>query len=43
MQASKAHFLELLRVRYSSPLFRLPQASHIKQQVSFHNTGPMQA
>jgi hypothetical protein len=42
-QASKAYFMELLRVRYSSPLFRLPSADHIKRQVSFHNTGPQQA
>jgi hypothetical protein len=41
-QASRAYFLELLRVRYSTPLLRLPRASHIKQQVTFHNTGPAQ-
>jgi hypothetical protein len=41
-QASKRHFLELLRLRYSSPLFRLPTAAHIKEQLRFHNTGPQQ-
>ena len=42
LQTSKAYFLELLHIRYSSPLFRLQQAAHIKQQVRFHNTGPSQ-
>ncbi|KAK9903518.1 hypothetical protein WJX75_007894 [Coccomyxa subellipsoidea] len=42
IKASKAYFMELLRLRYSSPLFRLPSADHIKRQVSFHNTGPQQ-
>lgn len=28
--------------RYSSPLFRMPTAEHIKQQLRFHNTGPEQ-
>ena len=41
-QAAKAYFLELLQMRYSSPLFRLPQAAHVKQQLRFHNTGPQQ-
>ena len=42
LQASKAYFLELLQIRYSSPLFRLPEAKHIKQQLLFHNVGPSQ-
>ncbi|BDA50310.1 Pullulanase [Coccomyxa sp. Obi] len=42
IKASKAYFLELLQVRYSSPLFRLPTAAHIKRQVTFQNTGPQQ-
>lgn len=42
-QASKEFFLELLRVRYSCRLFRLPSANHIVRQVTFHNTGPQQA
>ena len=41
--ATKARFLELLRLRYSSPLFRLPSAAHIQQQLRHHNTGPDQA
>lgn len=41
-QAAKAYFLEVLQVRYSSPLFRLPTSDHIKRQVTFHNTGPQQ-
>ena len=42
LQLSKDYFVELLRIRYSSPLFRLPQAAHIKQQLRHHNTGPDQ-
>ncbi len=41
--ATKARFLELLRLRYSSPLFRLPSAAHIHSQLRHHNTGPDQA
>eukprot|EP00775_Hariotina_reticulata_P002314 gene2314-2622_t len=37
-----AYFQALLRIRYSSPLFRMPTAEHIKQQLRFHNTGPEQ-
>ena len=40
---TKARFLELLRLRYSSPLFRLPSAAHIQKQLRHHNTGPDQA
>lgn len=40
--ASKARFLELLRLRYSSPLLRLPSAAHIQAQLRHHNTGPDQ-
>ena len=36
-------FQELLRIRYSSPLFRLPTAQDIQSRVAFHNTGPDQA
>jgi hypothetical protein len=32
----------LLRVRYSSPLFRMPLAEHVCAQVRFANTGPDQ-
>eukprot|EP00879_Flechtneria_rotunda_P011613 GHRR01012130.1.p1 GENE.GHRR01012130.1~~GHRR01012130.1.p1 ORF type:complete len:951 (+),score=302.30 GHRR01012130.1:707-3559(+) len=37
-----AYFQALLQVRYSSPLFRMPTAEHITQQVQFQNTGPQQ-
>lgn len=37
-----AYFRALLRIRYSSPLFRMPTAEHIKQQLRFENTGPQQ-
>ncbi|KAI8468427.1 MAG: glycoside hydrolase superfamily [Monoraphidium minutum] len=40
--ASAAHFRALLRVRYSSPLFRLPAAADVMRQVAFENTGPGQ-
>uniref|UniRef100_A0ACD5V8C5 Uncharacterized protein n=1 Tax=Avena sativa TaxID=4498 RepID=A0ACD5V8C5_AVESA len=33
-------FVDILKIRYSSPLFRLSTASDIKQRVHFHNTGP---
>ncbi len=35
-------FRELLRIRYSSPLFRLRTAWEIQARVAFHNTGPNQ-
>ncbi|XP_017409401.1 pullulanase 1, chloroplastic isoform X3 [Vigna angularis] len=38
--ATMDNFLNLLRIRYSSPLFRLKTANAIQQRVSFHNTGP---
>ncbi|KAK7343946.1 hypothetical protein VNO77_13089 [Canavalia gladiata] len=38
--ASVDNFLNLLRVRYSSPLFRLKTENAIQQRVRFHNTGP---
>ncbi|KAF7820192.1 pullulanase 1, chloroplastic [Senna tora] len=34
------NFLNLLRIRYSSPLFRLRTANAIQERVRFHNTGP---
>jgi pullulanase len=36
------HFRELLRIRKSSPLFRLQTAEQIQQYVRFLNTGPDQ-
>uniref|UniRef100_A0A0D9W274 Glycosyl hydrolase family 13 catalytic domain-containing protein n=1 Tax=Leersia perrieri TaxID=77586 RepID=A0A0D9W274_9ORYZ len=34
------NFVNILKIRYSSPLFRLSTASDIEQRVRFHNTGP---
>ncbi|KAL6653132.1 hypothetical protein ACP70R_012057 [Stipagrostis hirtigluma subsp. patula] len=34
------NFVDILKIRYSSPLFRLNNASDIEQRVHFHNTGP---
>jgi pullulanase len=36
------HFREILRVRYSSPLFRLGEADQVKGRLQFLNTGPQQ-
>lgn len=38
--ATVDNFLNLLRIRYSSPLFRLKTANAIQHRVRFHNTGP---
>ncbi|KAB1211035.1 Pullulanase 1, chloroplastic, partial [Morella rubra] len=38
--AALDNFLNLLRIRYSSPLFRLRTADAIQGRVRFHNTGP---
>ncbi|EOA19904.1 hypothetical protein CARUB_v10000153mg [Capsella rubella] len=38
--ATLHNFLDLLRIRYSSPLFRLDTAKAIQERVRFHNTGP---
>ena len=35
-------FQELLRIRYSSPLFRLHTELDVQQRLAFHNTGPDQ-
>jgi pullulanase-type alpha-1,6-glucosidase len=37
-----AHFREMLRIRKSSQLFRLPSGIEINARVRFHNTGPSQ-
>ena len=42
IQLSAAMFQEMLEIRYSSPLFRLPTSEAIQSQVTFHNTGPDQ-
>ncbi len=36
------HFREILRIRSSSPLFRLRTASEINERLNFYNTGPSQ-
>ncbi|XP_068641519.1 pullulanase 1, chloroplastic isoform X2 [Aristolochia californica] len=38
--AAFQNFKDLLRIRYSSPLFRLKTANTIQERVRFHNTGP---
>lgn len=40
--ASLAHFEEMLRIRKSSPLFRLQTGEEIRKRIRFHNTGPEQ-
>ena len=35
-------FLDLLRIRASSTLFRLASAAEVQQRLAFHNTGPRQ-
>jgi pullulanase-type alpha-1,6-glucosidase len=42
IQSAAAHFAEMLKIRKSSNLFRLPTGDQIKQHLSFHNTGPDQ-
>jgi pullulanase-type alpha-1,6-glucosidase len=42
MVDAHAHFRELLRIRKSTPLFRLRTAEQVIEQVSFLNTGPDQ-
>lgn len=36
------HFQEVLKIRKSSPLFRLQTGEDVIERVSFHNTGPHQ-
>jgi pullulanase-type alpha-1,6-glucosidase len=42
IQANTNHFQMLLRIRQSSPLFRLQTADDIHNRLIFHNTGPEQ-
>ena len=42
IEAAAAHFREMLRIRKSSPLFRLGTAEEVLSKVSFLNTGPDQ-
>ena len=37
-----AHFREMLRIRKSSPLFRLKTRAEVQKRLHFHNTGPDQ-
>jgi pullulanase-type alpha-1,6-glucosidase len=39
---SRAHLLEVLAIRASSPLFRLRTGDEVKARLHFHNTGPSQ-
>lgn len=38
--AALENFSDVLRIRYSSPLFRLRTANSIQERIRFHNTGP---
>ncbi len=40
--ATLTHFEEMLRIRHSSPLFRLQSAEAVMERLTFHNTGPDQ-
>lgn len=42
MEFASKLFREQLKIRYSSPLFRLQSAEQIHQRVAYHNTGPDQ-
>jgi pullulanase/glycogen debranching enzyme len=42
MQWTRAAFEDLLRIRASSSLFRLPTADAVQQRLTFLNTGPQQ-
>ena len=42
MEFTREVFLDQMRVRYSSPLFRLQTAEEVQKRVAFHNTGPDQ-
>ena len=42
IMAGVDHFQEMLQIRRSSPLFRLPTAGEVSDRLTFHNTGPGQ-
>ena len=42
IQAASANFRELLRIRKSTPLFRLRTEAEVMTRVDFHNVGPSQ-
>jgi pullulanase len=39
---SHLYFKDILRIRKSTPLFRLPTGEEVKERVRFHNVGPNQ-
>ncbi|MGB1286997.1 MAG: pullulanase-type alpha-1,6-glucosidase, partial [Aggregatilineales bacterium] len=42
IEATLARFMEMMQVRYSTPLFRLETANQVMERVVFHNTGAEQ-
>ena len=42
IRGAAKHMREMLRIRNSSPLFRLQTAADVQERVEFHNTGPSQ-
>jgi pullulanase-type alpha-1,6-glucosidase len=42
IESAAEHFREMLRIRKSSRLFRLPDATEIEARLEFLNTGPVQ-
>jgi pullulanase len=40
--SSHLYFQDLLRIRKSTPLFRLPTGEEVRKRVKFYNTGPNQ-
>lgn len=42
IRAASDHFQEVLRIRKSSPLFRLRTSEQVSSRVDFHNVGPDQ-
>ena len=39
---SYSYFRDILRIRKSSPFFRLPTGQEVKSRLQFHNVGPVQ-
>ncbi len=42
IRSANKHMREMLRIRNSSPLFRLRTGQDVQESVEFHNTGPAQ-
>ncbi len=42
IRSAAKHMREMLRIRNSSPLFRLRTGADVQERVEFHNTGPSQ-